>query len=271
MTPAGEGLGQEDEGVTIIWRDVTAMADITAILGAIWDDDRSKDTEVFRASIKRVVFLCPHCQCDVCDLSLLLSGDEDATLSCEPEGTAFSWSCCQMVQQTPSSFQCSRDQINIQLVPLPGQEVVLELAAIRAVADTPLVIIAENDIARTPAVRPSFHCDIFVLSYLQVTAAMMSSLLRTTKELDVISGPFGFIMGQRHLYAADTTDGQLEVDFVQGAWCVRKEWLGELLSGGIESHIKHSDDIPVQLSTVLWSRRGLRTVALGGRKMVCVE
>lgn len=99
----------------------------------------------------------------------------------------------------------------------------------------------------------------------------MTALLHTTQQLDVISGPLGFIMGKRHLYIADTAGDELEVDFVQGAWCIRNEWLGELLSGSMEFSRSSREDLPVFVSSVLWSRLGVRTVALAGTGMAQVD
>lgn len=77
-----------------------------------------------------------------------------------------------------------------------------------------------------------------------------------------MAGATGFIIGKDRIYNTDiTANGEtLEVDFVQGMWGMRSEWLVPLLSGATQEHDESLPSIHVHISSFLWSHHGIRTV-----------
>ena len=107
----------------------------------------------------------------------------------------------------------------------------------------------------------SFH--IFRLACRsQLQMSMLRSSVLATSAHKAMSGPIGYIIGKHEIYSVDTESSEeaLEVDFVQGMWTLRSEWLSELLAGAAQEREETLPSIHVFLSSVLWGRLGVRTI-----------
>lgn len=153
VSEAGE---DQEEGVTVVWRGIQSQAELAAQLSSVWAEEDFAAVESFRSSIRHMVFLCPLCNSDLTgdyDIpTLLATSDEESPLSCQRDKGFLTWTCCQSTRETLTTHQCSSNRFTIHVVPLPGHDRILELAAIRAAVATPLVIIVDTDSKDTPRV-----------------------------------------------------------------------------------------------------------------------
>lgn len=85
--------------------------------------------------------------------------------------------------------------------------------------------------------------------------------MNATAVHSAVSGPVGYIMTKEDVYRSEEVPSCLEVDFVQGMWSLKKEWLREVIAGTAEEISENNlPSIHVLLSSLLWSRLGIRTL-----------
>lgn len=78
-------------------------------------------------------------------------------------------------------------------------------------------------------------------------------------ELDVVTGSFGYIIGKTSIYETVDSASPIEVDFLQGVWCLKTSWLKELLIGMATAGTATPG---VAISSLLWTRLRVRSVAV---------